>query len=40
MPMAALAEGAFAMIYGWFKGGMITPVLGFTIVTYTVLSIF
>jgi len=37
MPLAALAGMAFTMIFGWWKGGIIIPVLGSVAVTYLVL---
>ncbi len=38
MPSAALAGICFAGIYGWFRGGIIIPVLGSILVTWMMLS--
>lgn len=39
MPTAAIAGGLFALVYGWYKGGIIVPVLGAVVTTFLVLSI-
>ncbi len=38
LPLAALAGMGFALIYGWFRGGIIIPVLGAVGVTCLVLQ--
>jgi branched-subunit amino acid transport protein len=38
MPWAALVGIFFAGLYGWFKGGIIIPVLGSILVTWMMLS--
>ena len=39
MPWAAMAGAVFALIYGWFRGGIIIPVMGSIIISFIVLSI-
>lgn len=38
MPIAALCGILFTLVAGWWKGGIIIPVLGSVLVTYLVLS--
>jgi branched-subunit amino acid transport protein len=38
MPTAALVGMAFTLVYGFFRGGIIVPVLGSVAVTYLVLT--
>lgn len=38
MPEVSLLGVCFAFVYGWFKGGIIIPVLGSIIVTFLMLS--
>ncbi len=38
MPAAALIGMAFTLAYGFFRGGIIVPVLGSVAVTYMVLT--
>lgn len=38
MPEASLLGIAFAFIYGWFRGGIIIPVLGSIFITVIMLS--
>ncbi|MFH2091559.1 MAG: AzlD domain-containing protein [Pseudomonadota bacterium] len=37
MPLAALGGILFALAMGWWRGGIIVPVLGSVVVTYVVL---
>ncbi|MBU1341958.1 MAG: AzlD domain-containing protein [Proteobacteria bacterium] len=37
MPLAALSGMVFTLVVGWWKGGIIIPVLGSVAVTYLVL---
>lgn len=39
LPWAALAGLGFTLVYGFFKGGIIVPVLGAVGVTYMMLSL-
>lgn len=39
MPMAAITGIAFAAIIGWYRGGIILPVLGSILVTYIMLLV-
>lgn len=38
MPLAALLGAGFAAAYGWYKGGIIIPVLGSILITFIALS--
>lgn len=37
LPQAALLGVGFAFVYGWYKGGIIIPVIGSVIVTFLML---
>lgn len=39
MPIAAISGGVFALVYSWFKGGIIIPILGAILTTFIMLSI-
>ena len=39
MPIAAIAGGIFALAYGWYKGGIIIPVLGAVLTTLSLIHI-
>lgn len=39
MPQASLVGIGFAFVYGWYKGGIIIPVLGSIVITFMILSI-
>lgn len=39
MPSASIAGLGFACVYGWFKGGVIIPVLGAVAISFLILSI-
>lgn len=39
MPLAALGGILFTLVVGWWRGGIIVPVLGSVVITYFVLAL-